>query len=475
MEALFRDEPFDAEGQPESVRNIVARYNDIEEYFPEELAGEALPYFVDWLIENVHMVEITAYSDEDAYTVFETMNDRGLSLTPTEMLKGFVLTNIGDEAKRNAASDEWKNRLAELSELGKEEDADFFKSWLRSQYARKIRERRKGASPEDFDRIGTEYHRWVRDHRDLIGLTSSLDFDRFIRRDLSFYARQYLKLRLAAWNYAPELADVYHNAQLGFTLQYPVLLAPLTSEDSWADADRKLRVVAAYIDILLARRLWNFRSIAYNTMQYAMFLVMRDIRGKTPEDLAALLGSRLDAETEKFGSNDHLRMHQQNRRAIHYLLARITEHVERSSGMPSRFVEYMTRGGKNGYEIEHVWANKPEQHSEEFPHPADFQEYRHRIGGLLLLPKSFNASYGDLPYNQKSPHYNGQNLLARSLRCACYDHNPGFLRYVERTGLPFRPHESFKRDDLDKRQDLYRQIAEEIWNPARLEQEATTP
>lgn len=167
-------------------------------------------------------------------------------------------------------------------------------------------------------------------------------------------------------------------------------------------------------------------------------------------------------------------MHQQNRRAIHYLLARITEHVECSSGMPSRFVEYMTRGGKDGYEIEHVWANKPEQHTDEFSHPADFQEYRHRIGGLLLLPKSFNASYGDLPYEKKLPHYNGQNLLARSLHPAGYEHNPGFRSYIERTGHPFHPHESFKRADLDERQDLYRRIAEEVWNPERLQREAVS-
>jgi hypothetical protein len=254
-----------------------------------------LPYFVDWLIENVHMVSITAYSDEDAYTVFETMNDRGLSLTPTEMLKGYLLANIEDETKRNAASDVWKDRLAEP---GKEEDADFFKSWLRSQYARKIRERRRGAGPEDFDRIGTEYHRWVRDQRDLIGLSASSDFDEFIRDDLSFYARQYRRLRMASWNYGPELTDIYHNAQTGFTLQYPVLLAPLTPGEPTPEVNRKLRVVAAYIDILLARRLWNFRSIAYNTMQYAMFVTMRDIRGKEAEDLAALLNSRLDAERE---------------------------------------------------------------------------------------------------------------------------------------------------------------------------------
>jgi uncharacterized protein with ParB-like and HNH nuclease domain len=88
MEALFTEEPIEENGQPESVVNIVNRFADIEDSFPEELAGEALPYFADWLIENVHLVEITAYSDADAYTIFETMNDRGLSLTPTDMLKG---------------------------------------------------------------------------------------------------------------------------------------------------------------------------------------------------------------------------------------------------------------------------------------------------------------------------------------------------------------------------------------------------
>ena len=68
--------------------------------FPDELADDALPYFVDWLIENVHLVEITAYSDDDAYTIFETMNDRGLSLTPADMLKGYLLANIDDGEPR---------------------------------------------------------------------------------------------------------------------------------------------------------------------------------------------------------------------------------------------------------------------------------------------------------------------------------------------------------------------------------------
>ena len=121
---------------------------------------------MDWLVENVHLVEITAYSDGDAYTIFETMNDRGLSLTPADMLKGYLLANITDADKRTRASRVWKERVQALAELGKDEDADGIKSWLRSQYAESIRERKRGAAPQDFDLIGTEFHRWVRDHED---------------------------------------------------------------------------------------------------------------------------------------------------------------------------------------------------------------------------------------------------------------------------------------------------------------------
>ena len=77
MQSLLDDQPFDSAESNASVQNIAARYANIGDYFPEEIDTRALPYFVDWLLENVHLVVIEAYSDEDAYTIFETMNDRG--------------------------------------------------------------------------------------------------------------------------------------------------------------------------------------------------------------------------------------------------------------------------------------------------------------------------------------------------------------------------------------------------------------
>src|SRR5439155_12287841 len=194
---------FDDSGQPESVINILARYHDIEAEFPDDLIGKPLPFFADWLLENVHLVEISAYSDDDAYTIFETMNDRGLSLTPTDMLKGYLLANITDTEVRNRASKVWRERVAEFQDWGKEEDSDAIKAWLRSQHSTKIRERKKGARPEDFDLIGTEFHRWVRDQEETLGLAKSADFARFIETDFEFYARQYLRLRWAGWELKP--------------------------------------------------------------------------------------------------------------------------------------------------------------------------------------------------------------------------------------------------------------------------------
>jgi Protein of unknown function DUF262/Protein of unknown function (DUF1524) len=468
MEALYTGQEFISNDPPESLANILGRYADIDEYFPGALRDSALPYFVDWLIESVHLVEITAYSDDDAYTIFETMNDRGLSLTPADMLKGYLLANITDQHDRGHAGKVWKDRVGALLDLGKDEDADGVKSWLRSQYAETIRERKRGAAPEDFDLIGTEFHRWVRDHEERLGLEKSRDFVHFIDRHFAFYSQWYERLRRAAQILTPGLESVYFNAEHNFTLQYPVLLSPIQVEDPEEVILRKIRVVAAFLDILIHRRIWNWRAMDYSTMQYAMFVVMRDIRGKDPDDLASLLRQRLDSETETFLSNDRFRLHGMNGRQIHRLLARMIDFVETRSGMPSHYVDYARRGGQGGFEIEHIWADHPERHTDEFSHPSEFEEYRNRVGDLLLLPKSFNASYGDLPYEAKLGHYDSQNLLARSLNDNAYDHNPGFRRFIEASGLAFRSHPAYLKADLDARQELYRQLAEHIWNPERL-------
>lgn len=464
MEALFEGRDFDADGKAEAIANLVARYEDIDEVFPDELKETALPYFIDWLTENVHLVEITAFSDDDAYTIFETMNDRGLSLSPIDMLKGFLLANMTDQHKRTACNSLWKKRVHELADLGKDVDADCFKAWLRSQYAKTIRERKRNAAPGDFDRIGSEFHRWVGDVKDDLGLENSDNFLRFVNRDFEFYSRQYLRIMNASRKCTDGLEALFYNAQAGFTLQPMLLLAPVNATDDEAIINLKWRLVAKYLDIVLTRRIWNYRSTDQSTMKYPIFRIMLAVRGCPPDILANRLKEDLDAETEVFSSNERFAMHGMNRKHIQRILARMTDFLERGCGLASRYLEYTTGNGRKRYEIEHIWADKYERHNEQFAHEADFSAYRNRIGGLLLLPKSFNASFGDLPYAEKVDHYYGQNLLAQSLHPDCYRHNPGLHQFLARTKLPFKAHSQFKKHDLDERHTLYCMLAERIWD-----------
>ena len=470
MESLYLGTQYQSPDDNESVANILARYSEIDDVFPSELKEEALPFFTDWLIENVHLVEITAYTDGDAYTIFETMNDRGLSLTPADMLKGYLLANISDQETRTSANSIWKKRTVILNEIGKDEDDAGIKAWLRGQYAESIRENKRGAVPKDFDLIGTEFHRWVRDQEERIGLRNSSEFSKFIESDFVFYSKEYERLLRASRTLTPNLESVYLNNEHNFTLQYPLILAAINKTDDELTVSRKIRVVSSFVDILIHRRLWTFKAVDYRNMRYAMFNVIKDIRGKSLEELADLLTQRLATEPQ-FSDNQIFRLTSSNRKQVHRILARITDYLETQSGYAPRYLEYAKRGRQNAYEIEHIWADHPERHSGEFAHKNDFAEYRNRLGDLLLLPKSFNASFGDKTYEEKRPHYVGQNLLARSLCSEAYQNNPGFLGFKNESGLAFRPLDEFQKADIDERQSLYIELVSRIWDVQRLYQD----
>lgn len=44
-----------------------------------------------------------------------------------------------------------------------------------------------------------------------------------------------------------------------------------------------------------------------------------------------------------------------------------------------------------------------------------------------------------------------------------YENNPNFVQMAQRLSLPFRPHDNFKKADIEARQELYQAICEKIW------------
>ena len=77
-------------------------------------------------------------SDEFAYVIFETMNDRGLSLTQVEMLRSYLLANITAEARENAMHefDEVVKLLVNIKLSSKSKaEFEFFKLYFRGHFS----------------------------------------------------------------------------------------------------------------------------------------------------------------------------------------------------------------------------------------------------------------------------------------------------------------------------------------------------
>ena len=462
MGALHNQNQFNSSGKGESVKNIVERYDDIKELFPDELKEKKLPFFIDWLIDKVMFVEIKTFSDDDAYTIFETMNDRGLNLTSTEMLKGYLLSNIDTEKRKIEANNLWKAQIVKIKEIKKEEDLEFFKSWLRGKHAESIRPGTRNAENEDFEKIGTRFHNWVRENKDKLGLSDQSGFYNFIREDFNFFSKLYLKIYDASQNFQKHLEYIFYIHKLGVaeSFYYPMLMAPISRIDNEDTINKKMNIVARFLETFHVFRKMNFRTTSYSAIRYTIFSIIKEIRDKPLSEIALILKGR----TEKLDGVQEYRLETQNKRYVRYVLARITNHVELQCGIESSFANYFSNNIVKPFEIEHIWADKMEYHDDEFIDKQEFEKWRNRLGALILVPQGFNQSFGDVKYEEKLGDYYSQNLLAKSLNSQCYEKNPSFLLYVENSKLPFKPHPQFKKQDIVDRQDLYTKICKEIWN-----------
>jgi len=469
MEALFNFGSYSlVDGDDESTHNMVERYQNITDAFPEELKGQAFPFFIDWLKYNVIMVEIIAYSDENAYTIFETMNDRGLNLTPSEMLKGFLLSRFHQGDKRQKANELWKKAMMDLKNYDKDEDQRFFQSWLRAQYADTIRPGKAGSKNEDFEKIGTRFHSWVRDNLQVVGLDpdNGDTFERFIQKNFLFYLNAYTQILNAERALTHQLEYVFyiHHWGIAPTLSFPLMLAPLNVGDSSEVVRAKINLVARYIETFVVRRSVNFRKFSASSIRYTMYSLVKEIRGKNFDELKELLSKKLSEMPDTFAGMEEFRLHGQNYRFVKFLLSRITAWVEQQAGMSTTFITYYQPEHGKPFEVEHIWADKYERYTDEFEQEHEFNNYRNRLGDLVLLPRGSNQSYSDLCYDQKQPHYIKENLLAKSLCPLAYMNNPNFNQLRNVLRLPFKPHNSFKKQDVDERQSLYKIICENIWD-----------
>jgi len=350
----------DIDIQSDSIQNILDRYNDIAILFPTELIDEQkLPLFIEWLLDKVVLVEVRAYSMDNAYSIFETMNDRGLSLNPTEILKGYLLSKIVEntpenEDKAEEANRFWAERINKMRMVTISEniDMEFFRAWLRAKYADTQRSRKTGSENEDFELIGTQFHSWVKNNTVKMQLTNASDYYFFIKSDFDFYSSLYLRIfenkHIVVDSICPELylTSIYSIAD---SLSYPLFLSSITKIDDENLINAKICIIAKFIDRYANIRTLQNKTITQSSIRISIYELVKQIRNLDETNLTAIL----DSEIQKILSTDSHGIYtpmqpMNNNGYFHYFFARIKFYIEDIKEL-ERFKDLLRTRKKTSY------------------------------------------------------------------------------------------------------------------------------
>ncbi len=119
------------------LENTVYCHKRIER-MSEDLGSEAcrshLSDVMNYLNENVPVVSLTVQDEGTAFTIFETLNDRGMDLSPLDLVKNHLFRCIGDDrTQQRDLEHRWTQMMANLEEASPDQ---FIKVFWTSRHGR---------------------------------------------------------------------------------------------------------------------------------------------------------------------------------------------------------------------------------------------------------------------------------------------------------------------------------------------------
>lgn len=454
----------------ESSANMLERYKDIDDLFPDDLRGDALLLFTYFVMEKILLLEIVAPSEKEAQTIFVTMNDRGLSLNSAEMLKAFILQEcpISERKELNA---KWQKIIADIKNSSDDakngsvntEDVTFISNWLRAKYALTQRETKKGAVDEDYELLGEKFHEWARTNaRKKMNLLKPDDFKNFIVEEMTKMSSLYLTLK----KYSKKLTDgfekVYYNANKNLNYQNMLIMSAVDIFDDEETIKRKINLVATFVDVFSSIRIFNYMKVNYNSNKYVLFRLMNLIRNKSVKEIGIILTQTINNMGVSFEAIGNFGLNQFTKSYMLHILARFVTHIDLEMEYPNRFESYVARKAKVTYDIEHALPDDYESYQDLFGDEDEFNRYRQMLGNLLILTYDKNRSYQDMPYIDKQQYYLRDNIIAQSMNELTYSKNPRFIPLAKKYGI--KSYDVLNKDAILERTNVYKMMAKEIWN-----------
>jgi hypothetical protein len=246
------------------------------------------------------------------------------------------------------------------------------------------------------------------------------------------------------------------------------------------DETAKIQAVATGMDRLFA--LLQLQG-AYDSNEYTarLFDISAEIRDKPAVEIPTVFQKHLieelkerrgipDLEAFNYTLFKPMSIDRLNTRFTRYLFARVEMLLAQKTKQQMRhsLEDLVTRrGAVNGFHIEHILARNDENVDLFGKDQERFELERNRLGATLLLRGHDNQSSGDELYSKKLATYANTLLWNETLREDSYKSKLDFTRFVQQSGLQFKPLEKFGPDEIEDRQRLLFALCNLIW-PAPL-------
>ncbi|QMU65689.1 MAG: DUF262 domain-containing protein [Flavobacteriaceae bacterium] len=345
----------------------------ITKHFSENQSGENIANFLNKLIaERLMFIQIIVEDELSAYTVFETLNSRGVGLTVTDLLKNYLFS-ISSKVDLPHIKDKWK-KIVDVIGL------DTFPTFLRHYWISKNK------------LIRQEYlFRAIRDSvttsPEVIELLDLLEENALLYNALSNYADSF-------WGGDRELKSRITELVLFKEKQaYPILIATY-NELSIEDFKKVLKFVSiiTFRYTVIARLHTNLKEDIYN--KAAMKISNKEVTtsGQIADLIKPLYPSDNDFRNDF--STKYLST-KRGKKLVRYILFKLENHLSHAD------YDFEENPGT----IEHILPeNGNEYYLEQFP-ASIHESIVYRLGNYTILEDDKNKGCKTLSFNQKKAIY----------------------------------------------------------------------
>ena len=372
-------QPLNPRRFPKSNRLLLACF----QYFGEQLQklgalqqnGRALASLLsETMARQLLFILITVDDDLNAYTVFETLNARGLELTTTDLLKNYLFSLVNVRADLEALQRRWKS-LVEI--VGQAQFPTFLRYHLLCQQP-KVRSQRL------FKLVRDQTHT-VQDVFQLLD-------------ELESRGELFAAILDPTHGYWLDLPDARpHVGELSlFRIRQPMpLLFAAWERFSKEDFIQVLKLVSA-----ISFRYTIVSSLNPNDLESAYHQAAKAVTEGQATSPAAVF-QRLrpiyvnDEKMQQDFSQLEINTKGSRKKLAKYILAQLEQHISGRACDPD------TDPGT----VEHILPENPAEGWEEM-YPSDkWDNDVYRLGNLTLLEASPNREVGNQPYVAKRPVY----------------------------------------------------------------------